>query len=184
MATKKELRIIAKDIRKRLDIKDVSEKILNNFLASSYYKTSGNIALYYPTGTELDLTQLFDDKNKNFYLPKISDKSNEIFFVKYEKNKTVLTENKYKISEPEGNKINPQIIDLMILPALMADNNGYRLGYGGGYYDKFLNTNNVKAQKIILIPDELLVTDLPKETYDIPANIIITPSKIIEAHQK
>ncbi len=182
MKTKNELRIIAKNIRKELDVKSISEKIIRNFLALSYYKTSVNIAMYYPTGTELDLIHLFDEQGKNFYLPKILNSNKEMFFVKYEKNKTVLVENKYKILEPQGDKINPQILDLIILPALMADKNGYRLGYGGGYYDKFFNKNNIDAIKIILIPDELLVSALPRESFDIPANIIITQTKIIEIH--
>ena len=75
MKTKNELRVIAKNIRNQLNMKNISEKILNNFLASSYYKVAKNIALYYPIGTELDLTPLFSDKSKNFSLPKISDET-------------------------------------------------------------------------------------------------------------
>lgn len=183
MKTKSELRTIAKEIRNKLDMTDISEKILINFFASSYYKTAENIFAYFPTGTELDIKPLFDNKNKNFYLPQIADIGNKMFFAKYQKGNTSLKQNKFGIFEPNGKAIVPEARDLIILPALMVDKKGYRIGYGGGYYDRYLNDNAIKATKIILIPDALITSELPKEEFDIPADVILTETQIFKIQQ-
>ena len=173
MQSKTELRKVAKDLRKTLNIKEISEKILQIFINSDEYKTAKNIALYYPYANELDLTLLFKcTTEKNFFLPKITQ-TGSLSFHKY-KNGDTLTENKFGILEPQNEAINANIIDLIIIPALMADKIGYRLGYGKGYYDKFFAENNLSATKIICVPEELLTQTLPHDAWDIPSNIIIT----------
>ena len=175
MKSKKELRIIAKAIRNELDIKNISEKILLNFLASDMFRKSENIAAYYPFENELNIQKIFEYTDKNFYLPKISE-NNMMEFYLY-KTGDKLIANKYGILEPVSSAEICSKHDLIILPALMADKSGYRLGYGGGYYDRYLQNKNIK--KVILIPDELLTDELPAEKYDIKADAVITQTKTI-----
>ena len=94
------------------------------------------------------------------------------------KNGDILKQGKYGIYEPYGQKIKPDIIDLIIIPALMADKRGFRLGYGGGYYDKFFNTNNTSVTKVIFIPQELVIKELPIEPHDIKVDFLITQTQI------
>ena len=175
MESKNELRIIAKAIRKELDIDIISEKILSSFLASDLFKKSKNVAVYYPFGNELKIQKIFECTDKKFSLPKISE-NNTMEFYLY-KNRDDLILNKYGIFEPNDAAEICQNIDLIILPALMADKLGYRLGYGGGYYDRYLRNKNIK--KVILIPDELLTEELPIEKYDVKADAVITQTKVI-----
>ena len=49
----------------------------------------------------------------------------------------------FGIKEPCSEPVAPDILDLIIVPALMVDKNGYRLGYGGGFYDRFLKKCHV-----------------------------------------
>ncbi len=65
-------------------------------------------------------------------------------------------------------------VDVTIVPMLAFNKNKYRLGYGGGYYDKFLSTTN--TLKIGLAYDEQFVDDDFNEEYDIPLDIIVTQS--------
>lgn len=180
MQTKGELRNQAKNIRNQLDMNDISAKIINNFCASSYYKNAKSIALYYPTGSEPDLTPLFEDKSKAFFLPKISENENAMSFFKYEKGISKLQKNKYGIFEPDGKTTSTTEFDLIILPALMADKAGYRLGYGGGYYDRYLQENDINATRVVLLPDKLMTDILPKEDFDVLADLIITETRIIK----
>ena len=64
---------------------------------------------------------MFNDTQKNFYTPKIAEKDNSMDFTKYE---TPTTINRFNIPESNGVSISPSEIDLIILPALMADKNG------------------------------------------------------------
>ena len=178
MQTKSELRIVAKNIRDNIDMINISEKILKNFLASEYYKYSHNIAAYYPIGSEVRLTKIFDDDKKNFYLPKILNKKQDMYFVSYN-HQDMTTKNIYNIPEPNGVEVSSDIFDVIILPALMADKKGYRLGYGKGFYDRYLNNNITGAKKIILIPKELLVETIPSDEFDVAADIIITQNDIV-----
>ena len=126
------------------------------------------ILIYYPLRYELNLLALLDDE-KNFYLPRVcGDKLLICPFKKGEK----LEKSKLNICEPCSNPINPQNLDLVIVPALMADVNGYRLGYGGGFYDRFL-AQNMELKTILPIAKELFVEELPHEKFDIPVNEVL-----------
>lgn len=82
---------------------------------------------------------------------------------------------KFGIREPASSSpvVLPSEIDLCIVPCLCADPDGYRLGYGGGYYDRFLAQST--AYRIALCAaDRLLQTPLPREATDIPCDYILT----------
>lgn len=177
MHNKNDLRRFAKEKRKNIDLISTSDKILRIFFDSIYFINSKNIALYYPYNNELDITPILSKKNKNCFLPKINQDSSMTFHRYF--NKKNLINDEYGILSPNSQIADPQSIDLWILPALLADKKGFRLGYGKGFYDKFFAQNNITATKIIFIPNELLMENLPTEKYDIPANIIITETEII-----
>ena len=84
-----------------------------------------------------------------------------------------------KISEPIGEAFQDlQAIDLIVVPALRIDRSGYRLGQGGGYYDRALP--QLRAWSIGLIhADEISSEDLPREEWDIPLNAAATPDLVI-----
>jgi len=63
-------------------------------------------------------------------------------------------------------------IDLILIPAVACDRRGYRLGYGGGFYDRWLpNSTGVKAG---IIFDEFYLDTLPSDIWDVPLNAIVT----------
>jgi len=66
---------------------------------------------------------------------------------------------------------------VVVVPMLAFDENNYRLGYGGGYYDRYLK--NSASKKIGLAFDEQMAT-LVVESFDVPLDVIITPSSIKE----
>ena len=61
----------------------------------------------------------------------------------------------------------------MIVPALMLDKNGYRLGYGGGFYDRFLEKYGKNFKTLCAVPKELFVEKLPLENHDVKIDIIM-----------
>ncbi len=94
---------------------------------------------------------------------------------------TVFETNEWGITEPKlGNIISPDAIDLIIVPLLIFDQNGYRVGYGKGYYDRFLA--NCKEDAIFLgisYFEPIQIIDDTNE-FDIPLTIGITPEHIYE----
>ncbi len=69
-------------------------------------------------------------------------------------------------------RVNKQDIDLLIVPGLLFDKGGFRIGFGGGYYDRFLT--DFPNQKLSLAGSFQVVENLPSESYDIPVDSIIT----------
>jgi len=94
---------------------------------------------------------------------------------------TEFVENKYGIMEPEeGETVPPQEIDVVFVPLLAFDEQGYRVGYGKGYYDRFLQQCRADVVKIGF--SYFMPVDKIDDThqFDVPLNYCITPEKIYE----
>lgn len=94
---------------------------------------------------------------------------------------TAFEQNQWGIYEPAGgNIIDPQELDLIFVPLLVADKNGYRVGYGKGYYDRFLQQcrdDVIKAGFSYFPPIEHIEDT---HQFDVPLNYCITPDTIYE----
>jgi 5-formyltetrahydrofolate cyclo-ligase len=94
---------------------------------------------------------------------------------------TVYTTNSYGITEPKaGQIINPIDIDLIFVPLLACDKQGFRVGYGKGFYDRFLNQckDDVVLMGFSYFEPVDLITDTNE--FDIPLNFCITPNDVYE----
>ena len=69
---------------------------------------------------------------------------------------------------------NPDILDIVITPGIVFSKDNYRIGYGGGYYDKFFANKDVTALKIGLCFNEQIIEEVPTNKYDIPVDYIIS----------
>ena len=168
MISKSELRKQLLNKRKNLNTKVLSNLICKKIIDLKQYKTAKNIFAYYPKTYEVDISPLFEDNEKNWFLPKVI--GNEMTFIEYHLGDNLI-KSEFGVSEPEGEKtlINP---DLIIVPALSADKKGYRLGYGKGFYDRFLE--NQICPTISPVFAELLLNELPIEKHDIKIDIIVS----------
>lgn len=177
MITKIELRKKAKVIRNSLDMQKISEKIVENILQLEIYKKAQRIMLYYPLQHEVNLLGLMKNDpiaphlpQKMFYLPRLECQN--LIVCPY-KEGDELVESRFKTKEPLTMPIDIRKLDIIFVPALMADKNFNRLGYGGGFYDKFLASKCVRGTKIVAIPSALIVDKLPSEAFDIKTNVIV-----------
>lgn len=90
-----------------------------------------------------------------------------------------LESNKWGVLEPrKGEEVSPSVLDLVIVPMVGGDEHCNRIGYGKGFYDRFLR--EVGCPKIGLIFDQNIVSRLPAEKFDIPLDKIITEKRIIQ----
>ena len=154
-----------------------------SYLATSteFAKVS-NIASYVsyadePSTKELNAALL--KSGKILYLPRISGEKLE--WVKWNGDSKDQAPSKFskKIFEPVGPAISDKsIIELVVVPALRIDRSGFRLGQGGGFYDRALA--EMKVWSIGLIhPDEISSEDLPREEFDIPLKAAATPDLLL-----
>lgn len=166
MFGKAELRIKAKNFRKTLNISDLSENFCAQIRQMDVYIKAENVLIFYPMQYEINVLELLKD-NKNFYLPKVC--GNELLVCPYCDR---LVKSEFNVCEPCSNPVSAEIIDLAIVPALMADKDGYRLGYGGGFYDRFLSANpHIKT--VVPIAKELFIEKLPREDCDVRIDSIV-----------
>ena len=82
-------------------------------------------------------------------------------------------------SDAGERKVNPLAIDVAVIPGLAFDRFGYRLGYGGGYYDRFLASEAPQAMRIGLAFSVQLLDILPVESHDVPLDMLITEQEIL-----
>lgn len=171
---KQKLRNYALDYRKSLQQKGISavnsSLIVNKIVVSSEFKAANNIALYMPTKGEVDLTNILKIQSKSFYLPRCV--GDDLEFAKYDPNQMSLSN--FGILEPTGEKIDPNILDIIYIPCLMANKLCYRLGYGRGYYDRFFKRNQIKAKKIIVVYNDLISDDFVQDKYDYKCDSILS----------
>lgn len=166
---KKKLRKLAKEIRKTLDIPAVSSVLAAKICSHEAYISAKNVMLYYPVGSEYNFLQLLDDDSKNFYFPKVC--AENLLVCPYSKD-SGFVKSPLNIMEPCSEPVPTSALDLIIVPALMADKNGYRLGYGGGFYDRFIP--QTKAKTICAISSKLCTDSMPATKDDIPVDFVIT----------
>jgi 5-formyltetrahydrofolate cyclo-ligase len=137
------------------------------------------IASYLSYGFEPSTTEINEaliKAGKTLVLPRIN--GDQLEWVQWGGDPSALNRKK-KISEPIGAPITDlSQIQVVIIPALRIDQSGYRLGQGGGYYDRALP--NLNAWKIGLVhTGELSSEELPREAHDVILNAAATPSIVV-----
>lgn len=149
--TKKELRLICRDLRysltedQRLDYNKQIRRILMKHLESGQH-----VAIFLPITKfhEIDLLPLLDCDHIHWYAPKSFFSERRLEFLPVNKASRFEASEK-GIPEPEGNNfIDPQILDVVVLPMLISDESGYRVGYGKGFYDNFLKRCKPECKRI------------------------------------
>lgn len=164
------LRIKAKNIRRRLIISDVSEKLVALIRKHPAYVNARRVMLFYPKKYEVDLRGLLID-GKEFYLPRVDGDS--LVVCPYTPGDP-LVPSRFQVSEPVTEPVDPSILDLMIVPALSVDMQCFRLGYGKGYYDRLLQSvMNARVKTICPVPVELMLETLPRDKFDVPVDYVI-----------
>ena len=166
-------------INKRKDIlnkKELSTIIVDKLMNMDIYKKSRVIAIYNSLSSEVDTSYLINEslKEKIVLLPRIIN--DKMVFIIINKD-SLYEKSRIGVMEPIGN-IYDGIIDLIIVPGLAFDKNLNRLGFGMGYYDKYLSNNDI--YKIGLCFDEQIIESVPVNEFDIKMDMIITKKRVFK----
>lgn len=177
---KNALRKNAKAFRKALSAEKKEKKdniIFNKIISLEAFKSAKTVLCYVSSKDEIDTKRLIEfslENGKKTAVPKCSDVDGEMDFY-YISSLDRLYVGKYNILEPsaECEKYNACENSICIIPSLSVDKENYRLGYGKGYYDRFLS--KFSGVKIVLCYKENVVTKLPVfDNFDVKSDICIT----------
>ena len=173
---KSEIRKKILKIRKNNQIKNqkISFKEILNILKEIKIKKK-IIGGYYPYNYEIDSIEIlkkFEELNYNISLPKIKKNFQMNFF--YWSIKDPLSINKYGIPEPISNKV--VYPDILLVPLVAFDRHFNRIGYGSGFYDRYLKKikKNKKIITIGLAYSFQKIKKIPANKYDIKLDFVIT----------
>ena len=92
---------------------------------------------------------------------------------------TPLVVSRFGIAEPVGEPIDPLTIDVVLVPAVCFDRRGHRIGYGAGYYDRFLPLTRADCRHIGVAFARQLIDRVPEEPHDRPVGMLITNEEVI-----
>lgn len=183
MAEKKDLRTNSLQIRKALSAEDREEKsrkIGKKLEGLDMFKNADHVLFYYTHGSEVDTVPLINKwtNKKQIYLPKLKSE-NEFVALPFH-NFDALQKGIYDIPEPIEHKEKggyEKKLDLVIVPGAAFDRKCNRLGMGKGFYDRYLS-QLANVPKIALAFEEQILDEVPKDSYDVPIDIIITDQNI------
>ncbi len=158
-----------------------SRAIAEKIMASDLWQKARTVLAYFPVGEELFLVPLWERalaEGKRVAFPRCEN--GEMRFVAVT-SLVELTEDAYRIPAPpeEGETVETFEATLAVVPALSADREGFRLGYGGGYYDRFLQ-KHPEVVTLCAIYDELFSpVPLIREPFDVPVQAVLTEKRKI-----
>ena len=186
----KELRLTYKQLRDEAptDLRNSkSRDIVSNVLAllESDFKGANIFLCYYPFGSEVDLKQLYSillQQGKHLYFPKCDKKNHQLYFYEIVDLEMDFSIGSYNIMEPKSDinlltDFNQSIIS--ITPGLIFDKKLNRIGYGGGFYDRFFE-KHPEITSIAPCFSKQLAETIQIESHDIPMDYIVTENLVLK----
>lgn len=162
----------------------IDAAVVDRFLASEFYKNAETMMLYVSFGTEINthglVRQALADK-KRVVVPICNVDDHTITLSEITDFDADLTEGSYGILEvaPDHLRVvSPEALDLVLVPGMAFGENGSRMGFGGGYYDRFLESLREDCVTVALIREDFICNEIPLEPHDKSVAILITEKRI------
>lgn len=159
-----------------------SKSIVKKLLASEEYIKSESFFCFLSFGSEVETEEILKDalKNKEVYVPYIN-KIDDLMYPVLIKDLNNFKINSFGIREPDFKEdfLILKEFDFALVPGVAFDREGWRIGYGKGYYDKFFNSYTVK-NKIAVAFALQIIDKIPSENHDVPVDVIITENELIK----
>lgn len=154
-----------------------SQTVVGKIEQSAAFRNARTVLLYYPIHNEVDLRPLLDKyySSKTMLLPVTHRKTMEI---RPYTGKACLKQGYAHIPEPQTPAYTGKI-DLILVPGVVFDRKGHRIGRGGGYYDRFLKKHKKACKLGVAYDFQLKHHNLPQTWRDQPLDGVITPLETI-----
>jgi len=162
-------------------MKIASEKIKKRIKKINAFMDAQKIGVYYPIGSEIltqDIIQELISNGKDVFLPKVMGDNMEFRKIV---DFSSLEKGSFDIMEPKDDCQIDNDLEVVLVPTVGISPIGVRLGYGHGFYDRFLAKH--KSVTISLTFEKQIVKKIPKSEHDIVIDWIITEDRIIETQR-
>ncbi|SET05288.1 5-formyltetrahydrofolate cyclo-ligase [Natronincola peptidivorans] len=168
------------------EIASKSTIILDQLKSNPIYIQSKNVMIFLSFTNEVSTDLLVKDlfqKGKRVFIPLTVPATRELIVSELlDLNKDLHIGN-FGVLEPKKEAVRPlppEALDLVIVPGVGFDTKGWRIGYGGGYYDRFLPKLPPATPTVALAFEVQLVEEIPTASYDFPIQYIITEERFID----
>lgn len=155
--------------------RQASERICSHIQAWSNLQSARVVFTYLPMRNEVDLRPLFDGApGPQWAIPRVVETPEpHLLFHAYRPDHLVLHRFGMLEPDPSAPLITPDQADLILVPGLAFDWRGFRIGYGGGYYDRLLSRHG-RAITLGVCYQALLLDEIPHEAHDVPVEYLVT----------
>lgn len=162
------------------DVSDKSKLIQENLIRDPEFIRAKSIGLYLPIGSEVEtsciITQVLN-LGMILLLPRIVDHDLRYHIVDQKDfDKDMFDTNKFGIKEPKLQNSSVDFIDILIIPGIVFDNYGYRIGYGYGYYDRYISNKKFSKCIGLAFDFQFIKSHIPVFSYDQKIDLLITES--------
>jgi len=158
--------------------KNKDTKICEKILKMKIFKQAHKVLFYMPIRGEVDLRDIFKKKpaKMKIILPRVKNSTELVLHSINHPEK--LPKGKFMIPEPTAShpSISPNELDLVLIPGIVFAENGHRIGYGKGFYDRLLKKTN--CPKIGIAYEFQIVKNISAKPHDVPMDMIVTEKKI------
>lgn len=164
-----------------------SEEIFESIIQHNHFNNANTIGITISRYPEVDTKRLIEyawQHGKTIVVPKCLTKTKEMDFREiqnFDQLETVYMDLQEPI-EQETTSYTAKQIDLLIVPGVIFNREGYRIGFGGGYYDRYLA--GFQGETISIAFHEQIEQDIPIELHDLPVETIITDLEIIHCQKE
>lgn len=161
----------ARQQRSELPLEQIAVAISHHLAQWLQQRQAHRVLVYAALEGEPDLSLVSQLWPAQYYLPRIVGHHLVVHLAEGE-----LQLHRWGVREPLATapSLDPQRLDAVVVPCLAADQQGFRLGYGKGYYDRFLSQLNPLIPTIGVVAQQLLVEQLPHDSWDLPLQYLIT----------
>lgn len=178
MNEKRELRrFVHQQIKEMTHREEADRMIYENLLQMTCWEESHRIAITLPLPLEIDTRPIIHaawEAGKEVCVPKVTDNGLTFHIIR---SIDELEEGVMNILEPTSPPTN-EPIDLCIVPGRVFDRSGYRIGWGGGYYDRFLHT--YEGVTVALAYSAQIIDRVPTEPHDLAVEWIVSEREVIQ----
>jgi 5-formyltetrahydrofolate cyclo-ligase len=166
------------------EVSEKSDRICRRLISDGPFRTAKTIGLYWPFKKEVGTESIFyaaTREQKDVGFPRVLTDEKRIVYVAVSDLGT-LAPGTYGVMEPlddRDRQIAYDALDLVIVPGVVFDERGFRIGYGGGYFDRLLSEESLTARTAGLAYDLQVIGRIPEEDHDRRVDVIFTESRTI-----
>jgi len=178
--------ILRKEIlykRNSMNLDEISSKsklIQENLIRDPEFTKAKSIGLYLPIGSEVETSRIIThvlNLGMILLLPRIVSHDLRYQIVEQKDfDKHMFDINKFGIKEPKLKSLSVDFIDILIIPGIVFDNYGYRIGYGYGYYDRYMSNRKFSKCIGLAFDFQFIKSHIPIYSYDQKIDLLITES--------